>query len=500
MPTNSDKRPFLLEMRDITKSFPGVLALHDVSLKLARGEVLALLGENGAGKSTLIKVLGGAYPANSGEILINGQLAQISSPAEAWHQGISIIHQEFNLIPELTVRENIFLGRELTKKGFISAEDERIKTRQLFDRIGFDLDPDMRCADLTLAQQQTIEIAKALSIDAQIIVMDEPSASLTSREVANLFNIIKGLKEQNIGVIYISHRLEEVFEAADRVMVLRDGEHVGSDTIDNLSREKLIEMMVGRPLDAEFPPHEAHLGDEKLRVEHLASGTNVRDVNFFVRKGEILGFAGLVGAGRTETMRLLFGADTPDRGRIFIDQIEVRIQNPRDAIRNRICLLTEDRKQQGLILGLSCRENFGLPNLHHLRKRIFIDQDKESQLFDGYVKNLKIKMSDSEAPVLNLSGGNQQKVVLSKWLEANADIVIFDEPTRGIDVGAKYEIYLLIHQLATEGKAVIMVSSELPELLGMCDRIIVMHEGVIKGEIEDPESRTQEDILKMAIT
>jgi ABC-type sugar transport system ATPase subunit len=489
----------LLEMHDITKSFPGVLALDKVSLELKKGEVLALLGENGAGKSTLIKILGGAYLADSGDIRINGEMALLDTPADAWNKGISIIYQEFNLIPELTVRENIFLGKETTKNGLIDSESEKNIIRPLFKRIGIDLDPELRCADLSVAQQQTVEIAKALSSETKIIVMDEPSATLTTREVENLFKIIKELKEQQIGVIYISHRLDEIFEVADRVMVLRDGKHVGTEEIENISRERIIELMVGRPMDSEFPDHQPQIGDEKIRVENLVSGNFVRNVSFSVHKGEILGFAGLVGAGRTETMRLIFGADASDNGKIFIDNELKNIQNPRDAINSRICLLTEDRKLQGLVLNHSSRENFGLPNLDQLRNGMFIDQKKESDLFSGYVKDLKIKLSDPESPVLNLSGGNQQKVVLAKWLEANTDIVIFDEPTRGIDVGAKYEIYLLINRLAAEGKAVIVVSSELSELIGMCDRIIVMHEGAIKGEVVDPANTTQEEILKIAM-
>jgi ABC-type sugar transport system ATPase subunit len=499
MSENPSKNTSLLRMREITKSFPGVLALDKVSLELDSGEVLALLGENGAGKSTLIKVLGGAYKEDSGEILINGKVTPLNSPVEALREGISVIYQEFNLLPDLSVRENIFLGKEITKKGFIDADTEKKNVELLFDRIGLKIDPEIRCGDLTISQQQTVEIAKALSVEAKIIVMDEPSATLTTKEVQNLFKIIGELKEQNIGVVYISHRLEEIFEIADRVMVLRDGKHVSTEKIKSITRDKLIELMVGRTIDAEFPTRDPKPGSEKLRIENLTFGKNVRAVSFNVHDGEKLGFAGLVGAGRTDTMRLLFGADSPESGKIFIDDQEVSIRNPREAIKNRICLLTEDRKQQGLVLIHSCRENFGLPNLNHFRKGLFVDQQKESRLFTDYVKNLKIKITDHETPVLNLSGGNQQKIVLAKWLESNADIVIFDEPTRGIDIGTKYEIYLLINQLADQGKSIIIVSSELPELLGMCDRIIVMHEGQIKGEIKDPSTATQEEILKMAI-
>jgi ABC-type sugar transport system ATPase subunit len=500
MSNSSDKQFPLLEMRRIDKSFPGVHALKNVSLELRRGEVLALLGENGAGKSTLIKILGGAYLSDAGDILIEGQAIQIQSPTDAQHAGVSIIYQEFNLIGDLTVCENIFLGRENTKIGFVNSAEEHKQARQLFKKIGINIDADVLCGDLSVAQQQTVEIAKAFSVNAKIIVMDEPSASLTTKEVKHLFSIIRDLKNQGIGIIYISHRLEEIFEVADRVMVLRDGEHVGTCDTKGITRKKLIEMMVGRPLESEFPKHTACPGPERLRIEKLSRGKVVRDVSFRVRSGEVLGFAGLVGAGRTETMRLVFGADKPSSGRIFVNDKKVNIHNPKDAIRNRICLLTEDRKGQGLVMVHSCRENFGLPNLDQFRRGIFLDQWKERKKFSEYVESLKIKITSQEQFAVNLSGGNQQKVVLAKWLARNADIVIFDEPTRGIDVGAKYEIYLLINKLAAEGKAIIIVSSELPEILGMSDRILVMHEGQIKGEITDIANATQEDILSMAIT
>jgi ribose transport system ATP-binding protein len=489
----------LLEMRGIGKSFPGVHALQDVSLSLDKGEVLALVGENGAGKSTLIKILGGAYHPDAGEILLDADPVLISSPASAQAAGISIIYQEFNLVPDLTVRENIFLGRERTRAGFVRAAEEHREALQLFEKIGLAIDPNTRCRDLTVAQQQTVEIAKALSVNARIIVMDEPTAALTSQEVEHLFAIIADLKSRGIGVIYISHRLDEIFEVADRVMVLRDGTYVGTEPVSDVTREKLIEMMVGRSLESEFPKHAAIPGDERLRVENLSLGKTVKDVSFAVHAGEILGFAGLVGAGRTETMRIVFGADRPEKGRILVNGEEANIAGPRDAIRNRICLLTEDRKSQGLVLNHTVRENFGLPNLDRFRKWIFLDQRREREECAGYIDSLSIKVSSQEQAVENLSGGNQQKVVLAKWLAQNADIIIFDEPTRGIDVGAKYEIYLLMNRLAADGKAIIMISSELPEILGMSDRIIVMHEGQVKGEISDVAGTKQEDILSMAI-
>jgi len=497
---NATARAPLLEMRGIEKSFPGVRALRGVSLELNRGEVLALVGENGAGKSTLIKVLGGAHRPDAGEIRIEGRRLEIPSPLAAQEAGVSIIYQEFNLVPDLTVRENIFIGHEECAAGFVRARREQSRTRELFRKIGMDIDPAARCRELTVAQQQVVEIAKALSVKAKIIVMDEPSATLTREEVRRLFEIIRELKTEGIGIIYISHRLEEVFETADRVMVLRDGEHVGTRPVSEVSKGKLIEMMVGRPLEAEFPPRNARPGAERLRVENLRWRSVVRDVSFSVRGGEILGVAGLVGAGRTETMRLVFGAETPEHGRIFVDGREAVIRSPRDAIRCGICLLPEDRKGQGLVLIHSVRENFGLPNLDRFLRWGFVDRAREREELKGYIESLRIKVPGTEDPVMNLSGGNQQKVVLAKWLARRADIVLFDEPTRGIDVGAKYEIYLLMRRLAAEGKAVVMVSSELPEILGMSDRIVVMHEGRVTGEITDVENATQEGILALAIS
>jgi len=500
MITGSPADKCLLEMRGISKSFVGVQALKNVSFNLRRGEVHVLIGENGAGKSTLIKALGGAHLPDTGEILLDGQPVRISSPTASQHLGISIIYQEFNLIPELSVCENIFLGREKTRNGFIDAAEEHRLSLQLFKRIGITVDPSKRCSELTVAQQQTVEIAKALSVNAKIIVMDEPSAALSQKEVDHLFKIIRDLKAQGMGIVYISHRLDEIFQIGDRITVLRDGQLVGTQDVKATSRERLIEMMVGRPLEMEFPEHKSRPGKERLRVQNLCRGKAVRNVSFSVRAGEILAFAGLVGAGRTETMRLIFGADQPDSGQIFVDGVEVRMRGPRDAIRNRICLLTEDRKNQGLVLIHSVQENFGLPNLDRYVRGRLLDHKREYSEFAGYVESLKIRIANQDQMAMTLSGGNQQKVVLSKWLATNADIFIFDEPTRGIDVGAKYEIYLLMHKLADEGKAIVMISSELPEILGMSDRIIVMHEGCIKKEISDVANARQEDILSAAIT
>ena len=475
----------LLEMRGIGKSFPGVQALQNVSLQLRRGEVLALVGENGEGKSTLMKILGGAHPPDAGEIRLNGHPIRCDSPATAQRAGISLIYQEFNLIPDLTVRENLFLGRERTHYGRILAAEERQEAQKLFGRLRLHIDPEARCRDLSVAQQQKVEIAEAISIDAQILVMDEPTAALGPQEAERLFSVIRELKQQDLGIIYISHRLEEVFLIADRVLVLRDGAAVADHCIQEFSRESLIEKMVGRPMQSEFPKRSAEKGAERLRVKGLTRGRGVEGVSFVAHAGEVLGFAGLVGAGRTETMRLIFGADRAEAGQIWVDGRPVVIRHPRDAVRHRICLLTEDRKRLGLVLNHSIRENFGLPNLRRFHRGPFIDGRKERAEFARYVQSLRIKITDPEQPAQSLSGGNQQKVVLAKWLASHADVVIFDEPTRGIDVGAKYEIYLLINQLAADGKAILMVSSELPELLGMSDRILVMHDGQVRGEITD---------------
>ena len=490
----------LLEVASISKSFPGVQALQDVSLTLRQGEVLALIGENGAGKSTLIKVLSGAHQPDSGSILLEGKEIELSTPSLAQEAGIAVIYQEFNLIPDLGVRENLFLGRDKTGRfGLIKREEEIAHATQIFERIGIQIPLEAKCKHLTVAQQQLVEIGKALALDARIVVMDEPTAALTHQEVEHLFDIIAELKRQGIGVIYISHRLEEIEQIADRITILRDGQHIETGPASSFDRPRIIERMVGRTLDQEFPKEKAEIGEVRLKASNLSRGDAVRDVSLEVRAGEVLGITGLVGAGRTELARLLFGADPMDSGSIQFDGRPLNLPGPREAIREGICLLTEDRKDQGLVLGHSVRENFALPNLKSFSRRGLIDAARERDAFARWVDRLNIRIPGQEQLARNLSGGNQQKVVLAKWLERNADLIIFDEPIRGIDVGAKYEIYQLINGLAADGKAIVMISSELPEVIGMSDRILVMREGKVAGEVADPGGTTQEQLLKLAM-
>jgi ribose transport system ATP-binding protein len=492
------KTPRLLEMRRIDKRFPGVHALNQVDLELYAGEILAVIGENGAGKSTLIKTLGGQRP-DSGSILIDGREIALHSPTASVAAGIAIIYQEFNLIPGLNVRENIFLGRESSVATVIRRSAERQRVEALFKLLGVRIDPDAKCRDLSIAEQQSVEIAKALSLNARIIVMDEPTATLTPQEVQELLKVVQDLRSQGIGIIYISHRLEEIEQIADRVLVLRDGSQVATRPVHELNRTDIIELMVGRKLKNEFPKKAAPLGQPRLVVKNLTRADAVRDVSFEVHAGEVVALTGLVGAGRTEVARLLFGADVADRGEILIDNQLVKLRTPRDAIRRGVCLLPEDRKHQGLILAHCVQENFSLPNLKRFSWLGWVNRLVEARALRVYQEQLKIKLASAWFPVGNLSGGNQQKVVLAKWLQSNAGVLIFDEPTRGIDVGAKYEIYLLMNELAAAGKAILMISSELPEVLGMADRILVMHAGRISGEIRNVSSATQSDIMELAV-
>jgi ribose transport system ATP-binding protein len=488
-----------LEMRHISKQYPGVRALDDVSLTVGVGEVHALLGENGAGKSTLMKILAGAQSRDGGEILINGQPAAIDSPQKAMDLGISIIYQEFNLVPYLSAGENIFLGREprAALPGFVDFKTLYREAQQVIDKLGVRMDARTPVNRLSIAQQQMVEIAKATSKKARIIVMDEPSATLTDHELQALFDLIRQLKSEGVSVIYISHRLEEIFEVCDRATIMRDGKWIATRDVADLTREEIIRLMVGRELKDAIPKVSATPGEVALRVEHLNRAGVLHDINFEVRQGEVLGLAGLVGAGRTETARAIFGADPIDSGKIEVLGKSVKIRSPQDAIRHGIGLVTEDRKQQGLVLGMAIRENTTLANLDLLATLGFIRRREEREVAEKYRGDLSIKTPTIEQAVQNLSGGNQQKVVLAKWLFTGSKVLIFDEPTRGIDVGAKSEIYKLMNELAAKGVAIIMISSELPEILGMSDRILVMHEGRIAGELSRAEA-DQESIMHLA--
>jgi ribose transport system ATP-binding protein len=485
-------------MRNIRKQYPGVLALDDVSFDVLPGEVHCLVGENGAGKSTLMKILSGALLKDSGVLLIDGLQAELHSPIDAQRLGISIIYQDFKLAPELSVAENIFLGSEPTigRLPFIDFRTMHERARTALAQLGEEIDTHASISSLSVAQRQMVEIAKALSRQVRIIAMDEPSAALTDRELQNLFSIIRRLKQENVGVIYISHRLEEIFQIGDRVTVLRDGKVITTCDIKDADRRSLIRWMVGRELENEYPKIELQRGKEILRVENLSAGI-LQDIHFTLHQGEIFGLAGLVGAGRSELAQVIFGANAKDGGKIFLDGREINPRSPREAINLGIGLLTEDRNRYGLLMQMGIRENISLANLRALCAGPFINKKKETGSAQKYVDELRIKTPDLEQRVENLSGGNRQKVVLARWLFTRSKVLIFDEPTAGVDVGVKYEIYNLINQLAKDGIGVLVISSDLPELLGICDRIAVMCEGRFAG-IVPREQATQEKIMMLA--
>jgi len=489
--------PPLLEMRSITKRFPGVLALSDVSFDVRQGEVHALLGENGAGKSTLMKILAGVYTRDAGEINFKGSPVSFSTPRQAQIAGITTIYQELNQIPQMSITENIFLGTERARGPLLDWSAMHEQARELLAKLHLDIDPRTPISRLGVAQQQMVEVAKALHHRADLIIMDEPTSALSLNEIGDLFAIIRELKTQGVGIVYISHHLEETFEISDRITVLRDGHHVATEPTKSLDIEKLIRLMVGRDLSEQFPKEVAPRGSEVLRVEGLTQGKRLRNISFTAYAGEVLGIAGLVGSGRTELVRAIFGADRIDAGQIFINNQPVHIRSPRDAIRHGLGLLTEDRKQQGLILKMTTRENTTLSVLGRLTRSLFTSRSKESDVTQRYIDNLAIKTPSQDTPVINLSGGTQQKVVLSKWMATEPRVLIFDEPTRGIDVGAKVEIYKLINELARQGVAIIMISSELPEVLGMSDRVMVISNGQVTGFLNRAEA-TQEKIMEYA--
>ncbi|MGE5605146.1 MAG: sugar ABC transporter ATP-binding protein, partial [Bacteroidota bacterium] len=474
----------ILKMEKICKNFPGVKALEEVNLTLYKGKVHALLGENGAGKSTLMKILGGVYPKDSGSIFCRGNKVEIQGPRQAQSLGIAIIHQELNLIPYLSIAENIFIGREYSKR--IS---KRIDWGKLYDEsrkylnlLGVQTDPRTLIKDLGIGEQQMVEIAKALSLDAEIIIMDEPTAALTDQETAKLFEIISNLKQNGKAIVYISHKLDEVYKICDQVTVLRDGKYIGSAEVKDITQQQLIQMMVGRRLEEKFLRKIVPPGREVLRVEGLSKQGILHEVSFTVKAGEVLGVSGLMGAGRTELAKAIFGALRVDGGQIYLEGKEIKTRSPRDAVRYGIAYASEDRKMEGLFLKLSVKHNISIAALSKFTKFGKIKNRIETKEVEGYVQKLSIKTPSLVQTAKNLSGGNQQKVVISKWMMIHPKVLILDEPTRGIDIGAKIEIYNLINQLKEAGVAIVLISSELPEVMGISDRILVIHEGRVTGE------------------
>ena len=500
---NVNEKP-ILTVKGISKAFPGVQALDKVDFEAYAGQVTALLGENGAGKSTLMKILSGVYKADEGEIYLNDVQIQPQNPHQAQELGISIIYQEFNLTPNQNVYTNIFLGREPLRKdllgrlGFVDSRFMRQHSNQLLNQVGARLSTDQVVRNLSVAEQQMVEIAKALSVQAKVIIMDEPSSTLGKEEVRVLFDIIQGLKEQGLAVIFITHRLEEVFEIADRAIVFRDGRRVGEVKVAEATADQIIGLMVGRALDRSHM-HERKVATQEvvLEVRNLNRKNALRDINFELHRGEILGLAGLVGAGRTETARAIFGADRVDTGEIYIDGKLVKITSPDSAVKVGLALVPEGRQTQGLVLIQTVERNIALPNLDALSRNNFVNRGSMRQLVQKYVDKLKIHTPSLEQRVLNLSGGNQQKVVLAKWLASDPKVLILDEPTRGIDVGTKAEVYAIMNDLVQQGIGIIMISSEMPEILALSDRILVMYEGRITGELTRAEA-TQERIMTLA--
>ena len=489
---------YIAELNHIHKSFPGVKALDDVSFDLKSGEVLALLGENGAGKSTLVKVLSGVYTKDEGEIKIFGQTVEDLTPKKAQELGIAIIHQELNMCAHLSVAENIFLAREKTHSGILSNREMNKDAAALLARLNIDLDPTTIVGDLAVSKQQMVEIAKALSTNAKILIMDEPTSALTSNEIDDLFKIIRKLKSEGCGIVYISHRLEELQNIVDRVIIMRDGRYITSMDFKDTTMSEIISYMVGREIKEKFPRVTCERGKKIFEVKSLNAGKMVRNVSLELYEGEIVGIAGLMGAGRTETTRAIFGADPKESGQIFVDGREAVIRRPIDAIRAGIVLAPEDRKKDGLCVKLSIEDNIALPNLDLLCSKFgVVDRKKEKTMTDEAVKSLSIKLVSADMDAATLSGGNQQKLVVAKWLARNSRVVMFDEPRRGIDVAAKVEIYNLMNELKKQGIGVLFVSSEMPEIMGISDRILVMCDGKITGEFAAGEA-TQDLILQYA--
>lgn len=489
---------YIVEAKHVTKSFSGVKALDDVSFNLKAGEVMALLGENGAGKSTLMKILSGVYTRDYGEIKILGENVGNLTPKKAQELGVAIIHQEISMCPHLSVTENIFLGREKSHLDILSNKEMNKEAKKILDRMNIDIPPDTIVGELSVSKQQMIEIAKAVSTNAKILIMDEPTSALTSREIDELFEIIEKLKKDGCGIVYISHRLEELQHIVDRVTIMRDGKYIISMNFEETTMTEIISNMVGREIKEKFPRVTCKRGKKILEIKNLKSGKSVKNVNFNLYEGEIVGIAGLVGAGRTETTRAIFGMDPKESGEIILDGKNIKINKPLDAIKAGIVLAPEDRKRDGLCTKLSIRENVSLPNLDLLCSKFgVVNKRKEKEMTSKAVNDFKVKLASIELNAGSLSGGNQQKIVVGKWLARNSRVVIFDEPTRGIDVAVKVEIYNLMNKLKQEGIGVLFISSELPEIMGISDRILVMCDGRITGEL-DIKDATQDLILEYA--
>jgi ribose transport system ATP-binding protein len=489
----------LLEMQGVSKRFPGVLALDEAELDVQRGEVLALVGENGAGKSTMMKILSGVHQADAGQILMVGEEVVPRDPEFARDElGISIIYQEFNLAPNLSVAENIFLGRLPTSRGILRYNQLYRQAREFLDLLGCDLDPRSPVVHLTVAQQQMVEIAKAISYQARLLIMDEPTAALTTRETETLFDVTRGLRDNGVGTIFITHRLEEIFEIADRVTVMRDGKTVGTRAISDVGRTDVVRMMVGRDLSEMYAVKETEIGEPLLEVERLATPGFLEDISFTLCQGEIVGLFGLLGSGRTELARALFGIDQRAEGQVRLVGAEVSLRSPAEATRAGLGYVPEDRKLHGLVLPMSVRENVTLVVLRELTRATLVKRHTERQLTDRYIKNLGIRTPSREQRVNNLSGGNQQKVVVAKWLASDPRVLILDEPTRGIDVGAKVEVHNIVAELAEQGVGILLISSDLPEVLAMSDRILVMHEGRLTGTFSRDEAT--EELVMLAAT
>ena len=487
-----------LSIRGITKKFPGVTALKQVDMDIRKGEVHVLLGENGAGKSSLVKVLCGIYQPEEGELYFEGQPYQAHTPLDAMKAGIRVVYQEFTLLPNLSVAENIFFEHLPRNRSIVNFQKLYADSRELLAQVELNIDPRTPVELLGVAQMQLIEILKAIAFKSKVIILDEPTATLTSKEIDKLFQIIHQLKAKGVTMIYISHRLKEIYQIGDRLTVLRNGQKIATHAVDSITIPEIVKLMVGRTMEAEFPfDEQVQVGEVAFSVDSLRYKHGRHENSFQVRRGEILGIAGLVGSGRTETMRAIFGADPKETGRLELNGREISVKSPRDAIRNGICLLTEDRKSQGLILDMPCDANITITDLSQISNLGLLDRSEEKQHAERLISDLTVRTPSSGQLVRNLSGGNQQKIVIAKWLFRNTEILIFDEPTRGIDVGAKYEIYLLLWRLAAAGKSVIVVSSELPELLGVCHRLLVFSNGKISGELNRDEF-DEEKVLSYA--